>query len=150
MGRGRSHSAHGPDGSSCQFDGLKVCREFRRCEAPNPLGWAAIEEQTADTDCEHRSGLRSARKRPLLKEVSKKPMSDATAFLKGLDTKAKMFAPAAWATYHANEELCSWLMSPLARWAGAAYGDRAFDDAATGYAKYCMGVWKSQQMYEKQ
>ena len=77
-------------------------------------------------------------------------MSDATAFLKGLDTKAKMFAPAAWATYHANEELCSWLMSPLARWAGAAYGDRAFDDAATGYAKYCMGVWKSQQMYEKQ
>ncbi|MFZ0339791.1 MAG: methyltransferase domain-containing protein [Terracidiphilus sp.] len=77
-------------------------------------------------------------------------MSDATAFLKGLDTKAKMFAPSAWATYHANEELCSWLMSPLARWAGAAYGDRAFDDAATGYAKYCMGVWKSQQMYEKQ
>ncbi len=77
-------------------------------------------------------------------------MSDATAFLKGLDSKAKMFAPSAWATYHANEELCSWLMSPLARWAGAAYGDRAFDDAATGYAKYCMGVWKSQQMYEKQ
>jgi 2-polyprenyl-3-methyl-5-hydroxy-6-metoxy-1,4-benzoquinol methylase len=77
-------------------------------------------------------------------------MSDATAFLKGLDAKAKMFAPSAWATYHANEELCSWLMSPLARWAGAAYGDRAFDDAATGYAKYCMGVWKSQQMYEKQ
>ncbi len=77
-------------------------------------------------------------------------MSDATAFLNSLDTKAKMFAPAAWTTYRANEELCSWLLSPLARWASAAYGDRAFDDAAKGYAKYCMGVWKSQQMYEKE
>jgi len=25
----------------------------------------------------------------------------------------------------------------------------AFEDAAKGYAKYCMGVWKSQQLYEK-
>ena len=60
-----------------------------------------------------------------------------------------MFAPSARATYEANEELCSWLLDPLARWAGAAYGDRAFEDAAKGYAKYCMGVWKSQQQYEK-
>ena len=56
-----------------------------------------------------------------------------------------MFAPAARATFEANEELCSWLLDPLARWAEAAYGDRAFEDAAKGYAKYCMGVWKSQQ-----
>jgi 2-polyprenyl-3-methyl-5-hydroxy-6-metoxy-1,4-benzoquinol methylase len=77
-------------------------------------------------------------------------MKDATAFLDGLDTKARMFAPSARATYAANEELCSWLLDPLARWAGAAYGERAFDDAAKGYAKYCMGVWKSQQVYEKQ
>jgi SAM-dependent methyltransferase len=40
-------------------------------------------------------------------------------------------------------------LDPLARWTKAAYGDRAFEDAAKGYAKYCMGVWKSQQQYEK-
>jgi len=61
-----------------------------------------------------------------------------------------MFAPSARATYEANQELCSWLLDPLGRWAGAAYGDRAFDDAAKGYAKYCLGVWKSQQLYEKE
>lgn len=76
-------------------------------------------------------------------------MTDANAFLAALDSKAKMFAPSARATFEANEELCSWLLDPLARWAGAAYGDRAFEDAAKGYAKYCMGVWKSQQVYEK-
>ena len=51
-----------------------------------------------------------------------------------------MFAPAARATFEANEELCSWMLNPLARWAQAAYGDRAFEDAAEGYAKYCLGV----------
>jgi SAM-dependent methyltransferase len=76
-------------------------------------------------------------------------MTDAKAFLRGLDSKAKTFAPAARATLEANEELTSWLLNPLARWAEAAYGDRAFEDAAKGYAKYCMGVWKSQQLYEK-
>jgi SAM-dependent methyltransferase len=75
--------------------------------------------------------------------------TDAQAFLRGLDSKAKTFAPAARATIEANEELTSWLLNPLARWAEAAYGDRAFEDAAKGYAKYCMGVWKSQQLYEK-
>ncbi len=77
-------------------------------------------------------------------------MKDAKAFLNSLDAKARMFAPSARATYGANEALCSWLLNPLARWADAAYGDRAFDDAARGYAKYCMGVWKSQQLYEKE
>lgn len=76
-------------------------------------------------------------------------MLDANAFLKGLDTKAKLFAPTARATFEANKEICSWLLDPLARWAGMAYGDRAFEDAAKGYAQYCMGVWKSQQVYEK-
>lgn len=76
-------------------------------------------------------------------------MTDAQAFLNGLDSKAKTFAPSARATFEANQELCSWLLDPLARWTEAAYGDRAFEDAAKGYAKYCMGVWKSQQMYEK-
>jgi len=74
---------------------------------------------------------------------------DARDFLKALEAKAKMLAPSARATFEANEEICSWLLDPLARWADAAYGDRAFEDAAKGYAKYCMGVWKSQQLYEK-
>jgi 2-polyprenyl-3-methyl-5-hydroxy-6-metoxy-1,4-benzoquinol methylase len=76
-------------------------------------------------------------------------MTDGKAFLRGLDSKAKTFAPAARATFEANQELCSWLLDPLARWADAAYGERTFEDAAKGYAKYCMGVWKSQQLYEK-
>jgi 2-polyprenyl-3-methyl-5-hydroxy-6-metoxy-1,4-benzoquinol methylase len=76
-------------------------------------------------------------------------MMDAKAFLRSLEANARMFAPSARATYEANEALCSWMLNPLARWAEAAYGDRAFDDAAKGYAKYCLGVWKSQQLYEK-
>jgi 2-polyprenyl-3-methyl-5-hydroxy-6-metoxy-1,4-benzoquinol methylase len=76
-------------------------------------------------------------------------MTDGTAFLSGLDLKAKTFAPAARTTVEANDELCSWLLDPLARWAQAAYGERAFEDAAKGYAHYCMGVWKCQQQYEK-
>jgi len=74
---------------------------------------------------------------------------DGDAFLRSLDAKARRFAASARATYEANRSLCSWLSDPLARWAGAAYGERAFDDAAKGYASYCMGVWKCQQLYEK-
>jgi SAM-dependent methyltransferase len=76
-------------------------------------------------------------------------MNDGTAFLNGLDLKARTFAAAARATVTANDELCSWLLDPLARWARSAYGDQTFQDAAKGYAQYCMGVWKSQQQYEK-
>lgn len=76
-------------------------------------------------------------------------MTDGKAFLNSLDAHARMFAPTARATYEANEGLCSWMSNPLARWAEAAYGDRAFEDAAKGYAKYCLGVWKCQQQYEK-
>ncbi len=84
-----------------------------------------------------------------LRKEEAKAMNDGNAFLTALDLKAKTFAPAARATIEANDELCSWLLNPLARWAGAAYGDRAFEDAAKGYARYCMGVWKCQQQYEK-
>ena len=66
-----------------------------------------------------------------------------------MDRKARMFAPAARATVQANHELCSWLLDPLARWAQAAYGEKAFEDAARGYARYCLGVAKSQQAYEQ-
>jgi len=76
-------------------------------------------------------------------------MVDAGAFLEAMEKKVKMFAPAARATFEANESVCSWLLTPLARWAHAAYGDRAFEDAARGYARYCLGVAKSQQVYEQ-
>ena len=76
-------------------------------------------------------------------------MEDAGSFLQALDRKAKMFAPAARATFEANCELCSWLLNPLARWAVAAYGEEVFDDAARGYAKYCLSVAQAQQVYER-
>jgi 2-polyprenyl-3-methyl-5-hydroxy-6-metoxy-1,4-benzoquinol methylase len=76
-------------------------------------------------------------------------MADANAFMEAMDRKAKMFAPAARATIQANHDLCSWLLDPLARWAQAAYGDKAFEDAARGYARYCLGVAKAQQAYEQ-
>lgn len=76
-------------------------------------------------------------------------MADAGTFLEALDRKAKMFAAAARATVEANQDLCSWLLNPLTRWAQAAYGERAFEDAARGYARYCLGVAKSQQIYEQ-
>ena len=76
-------------------------------------------------------------------------MSDAQQFLDALDRKAKMFASNARATFEANRELCSWLLNPLARWAEAAYGSQVFDEAARGYAEYCMGVAKAKQVYER-
>jgi len=76
-------------------------------------------------------------------------MVDTATFLEALDRKAKMFAPTARATVEANQDLCSWVLDPLAHWAQAAYGDRAFEDAARGYARYCFGVAKSQQIYEQ-
>ena len=66
-----------------------------------------------------------------------------------MDRKARMFASGARTTVEANRELCSWVLDPLARWAQAAYGDRAFEDAARGYARYCLGVAKAQQAYEQ-
>jgi pimeloyl-ACP methyl ester carboxylesterase len=39
-------------------------------------------------------------------------------------------------------------LNPLARWAEAAFGETAFDDAARGYAKYCLGVAQARKVYE--
>ena len=76
-------------------------------------------------------------------------MAEGNAFLEAMDRKARMFAPAVRATVQANHDLCSWVLDPLARWAQAAYGDQAFEDAARGYARYCLGVAKAQQVYEQ-
>jgi len=77
-------------------------------------------------------------------------MKNAEAFLEAMDRKAKMFAPAARATFESNRELCSWLLDPLARWAEAAYGSDVFDAAARGYAEYCVGVAKAKAIYERE
>ena len=76
-------------------------------------------------------------------------MATAEDFLSALKRRAKMFAPSATATFEANREICSWLLDPLASWAEAAYGEGVFDEAALGYAKYCLGVAQSQQIYER-
>ena len=76
-------------------------------------------------------------------------MTDADAFLNALSRKAKILAPSAIATFEANRSLCSWLLDPLARWAEAAYGEDIFDEAALGYAKYCLGVAQAQRIYER-
>jgi 2-polyprenyl-3-methyl-5-hydroxy-6-metoxy-1,4-benzoquinol methylase len=76
-------------------------------------------------------------------------MKTAEAFLTALERRSRLLAPHASATFEANRELCSWLLDPLARWAEAAYGDRAFDDAAAGYARYCLGVAQAQAIYER-
>jgi SAM-dependent methyltransferase len=75
-------------------------------------------------------------------------VEQAELFLEAMDRKAKMFARSARATFAANRELCTWLLNPLARWAQAAYGSAVFDEAARGYAEYCVGVAKAQNLYE--
>src|SRR5262249_18632836 len=76
-------------------------------------------------------------------------MEQAELFLEALERRAKPLAPSARATFEANRELCSWLLNPLAGWALATYGETAIDDAARGYAKYCIGVAQAQQIYER-
>ena len=76
-------------------------------------------------------------------------MANAEDFLSAMKRRAKMLAPSAIATFEANREICSWLLDPLARWAEAAYGERVFDDAALGYARYCLGVAQAQKIYER-
>jgi 2-polyprenyl-3-methyl-5-hydroxy-6-metoxy-1,4-benzoquinol methylase len=60
-----------------------------------------------------------------------------------------MLAPSAIATFEANRDVCAWLLDPLARWAERAYGEKVFDEAAIGYAKYCLGVAQAQKIYER-
>jgi SAM-dependent methyltransferase len=76
-------------------------------------------------------------------------VKNAEAFLEALERRSKLLAPRAIATFAANRELCSWLLDPLARWAEAAYGEKAFEDAALGYVKYCLGVAQAQAIYER-
>lgn len=76
-------------------------------------------------------------------------MDHTELFLQALDKKAKPFAAHARATVEANKELCTWLLNPLGRWAQAAYGEAAIENAACGYAKYCVGVAQAKKVYER-
>jgi SAM-dependent methyltransferase len=76
-------------------------------------------------------------------------VNDAQAFLAALERRSRLLAARALATFDANRQICCWLLDPLARWARAAYGERAFDDAALGYARYCLGVGQAQELYER-
>ena len=76
-------------------------------------------------------------------------MKPAELFLEALDRKARILAPSARASFETNRELCSWLLDPLARWAESAYGSTVFEVAARGYAEYCLGVARAQQVYER-
>jgi 2-polyprenyl-3-methyl-5-hydroxy-6-metoxy-1,4-benzoquinol methylase len=75
-------------------------------------------------------------------------VKDGEAFLSALERCSRLLAPRARATFEANRELCSWLLDPLARWASAAYGEKVFEQAARGYARYCLGVARAQMTYE--
>lgn len=75
-------------------------------------------------------------------------MPEGIDFLKALEAKARMFAPAAKKAYMGDKDVCDWLMDPLAEWAHEAYGDEIFMTAATGYVEYCMNVAKCQAKYE--
>jgi 2-polyprenyl-3-methyl-5-hydroxy-6-metoxy-1,4-benzoquinol methylase len=96
-----------------------------------------------------RNGCTIAASFAVEKKIKAVKMERAELFLEALERKAKIFAPSARATFAANRELCSWLLNPLARWAESAYGSAAFDDAACGYADYCVGVAKAKQIYER-
>ncbi len=70
-------------------------------------------------------------------------------FLDALPSVAKLFAASARGAYEANQEVCSWLCDPLARWARDAYGEEVFAAAARGYAEYCLHVAQAKHAYEK-
>jgi SAM-dependent methyltransferase len=76
-------------------------------------------------------------------------MQRGEQFVEAVVRKGRTFAPSARATFEANRELCLWLLNPLAHWAESAYGPDVFDVAARGYAEYCVGVAKAQQIYEQ-
>lgn len=71
-------------------------------------------------------------------------------FIAALHRKARMLAPSAEAACAQRPELTSWLLDPLARWAETAYGDSIFDEAARGYASYCMHVGRAARRYEQE
>ncbi|MBF0142127.1 MAG: class I SAM-dependent methyltransferase [Magnetococcales bacterium] len=77
-------------------------------------------------------------------------MKEGAQFLTALAKSARMFFPAARGCTERHAEICAWLLDPLARWGRAAYGEGVFEQAAKGYARYCMHVSLAQRTYEKE
>ena len=76
-------------------------------------------------------------------------MNEGNLFLNSLQKNAAIMGTAAKKTCDSNDELCSWILDPLARWSKRAYGEAIFDIAAKGYADYCINVARAQNIYEK-
>jgi len=52
-------------------------------------------------------------------------------------------------TFEANKETLLVVVESAGTLGGAAYGEKVFDDAACGYARYCIGVAQAQKLYER-
>jgi 2-polyprenyl-3-methyl-5-hydroxy-6-metoxy-1,4-benzoquinol methylase len=76
-------------------------------------------------------------------------MNEGNLFLNSLEKNAAILGKTARQICVANNELCSWVLDPLAKWSRMAYGDSIFDDAARGYTEYCINVGRAQNIYEK-
>jgi len=74
-------------------------------------------------------------------------MEHAELFL-GLGSESKPFA-AVHGRLSSEQRTLLVVVESLARWAEAAYGEKVFDDAACGYARYCIGVAQAQKLYER-
>lgn len=76
-------------------------------------------------------------------------MQEGRQFLEALRRRAPAFYAQAARNVGQNEELCAWLLDPLARWSQAAFGPELFDLAAQGYVRYCLDVSRRQRRYER-
>jgi 2-polyprenyl-3-methyl-5-hydroxy-6-metoxy-1,4-benzoquinol methylase len=76
-------------------------------------------------------------------------MKEGNNFLDSLMQVAQVMGVKAKELCDANDDLCSWLLDPLAKWSKAAYGESIFMDADKGYAEYCINVARAQAIYEK-
>ncbi|KIF81402.1 class I SAM-dependent DNA methyltransferase [Noviherbaspirillum autotrophicum] len=76
-------------------------------------------------------------------------MNNGDLFLQALERKAKLLYPSVRRTVDSAPDDCYWLLNSLARWTQTAFGEKAFDLAATGYARYALEVNRLQQTYEK-
>ncbi len=76
-------------------------------------------------------------------------MSNSTKFHDALKTHGRWFYPSVASVYEREKEICDWMLTPLATWAEAVYGEEVFEVAAKGYAEYCLSVSKAQRAYEE-
>ncbi|MDR0221551.1 MAG: class I SAM-dependent methyltransferase [Lachnospiraceae bacterium] len=76
-------------------------------------------------------------------------MKDGKLFLESLNNTAPIFGKTAIETCKQNDEICSWLLDPLAKWSREAYGEGVFGIAAKGYVEHYVNSERAQHLYEK-